>query len=74
MQDPNGPFAGHLDADAAAATAGTRYGDSTTLRAALDDAGVTLGAHDERIVEWLTGWERSTIQTVVGWINRARTQ
>ncbi|MDA8368605.1 MAG: hypothetical protein M0026_01895 [Nocardiopsaceae bacterium] len=43
------------------------------LRDALARAGVDLGAHDERIVQWfarLTDW--STFATVVSWIERAR--
>jgi hypothetical protein len=35
-------------------------------------AGVELGAYDKRIVEWLAGWEPSTVAVVCGWITRAR--
>ncbi|WP_304456006.1 hypothetical protein [Nocardiopsis sp. YSL2] len=45
------------------------------LRNALNQAGVELGTHDERIVEWFAqigDW--STFATVVSWIDRARTQ
>lgn len=43
------------------------------LRDALMRAGVELGSHDERIVEWFArigDW--STFATVVSWIERAR--
>nr|MDT0667362.1 hypothetical protein [Micromonospora sp. DSM 115978] len=35
-------------------------------------AGVPLGAHDERIIHWLTMWESSTVATVASLIHRAR--
>jgi hypothetical protein len=34
--------------------------------------GVPLGAHDERIVEWLAGWDEPTTLTVASLIERAR--
>lgn len=34
--------------------------------------GVDLGAHDERTVEWLAGWDESTTLTVASLIERAR--
>jgi hypothetical protein len=40
------------------------------LAAALP--GVDLGAHDKRIIEWLAGWEPSTVAVVSGLITRAR--
>lgn len=50
----------------------------STLRAerlaALTDAlaGVELGAHDRRILEWLTRWGDSTVGTLVSLLLRAR--
>jgi hypothetical protein len=41
------------------------------LQSALTAAGVELGAHDERVVSWLTEWEWSTVATIASWINRA---
>lgn len=44
------------------------------LLAVLAAAGVELGAHDHRIVEWLTtapGWEWSTVATIASWVQRA---
>ena len=35
-------------------------------------AGVELGAWDERILDWLAGWDACTVLTVVSWIVRAR--
>ncbi|WP_217197086.1 hypothetical protein [Streptomyces buecherae] len=41
------------------------------LRAELRAAGVELGAYDERIIAWLTGWEWSTVAVVTSLIHRA---
>lgn len=41
------------------------------LNVAIDDAGVELGAFDERIVRWLGMWEPSTVQVLIGIISRA---
>lgn len=48
----------------------------TTLRDALQATldGIELGAHDDRIIRWLTGWEPSTVATICSWIIRARSQ
>jgi hypothetical protein len=35
-------------------------------------SGVELGAWDERIVDWLAGWDACTVLTVASWIVRAR--
>jgi hypothetical protein len=35
-------------------------------------AGVELGAWDERIVDWLAGWDACTVLTIGSWIARAR--
>jgi hypothetical protein len=42
------------------------------LTQALVEAGVELGAYDERIVRWLGGFELSTATTVASWIIRAK--
>lgn len=34
-------------------------------------AGVAMGRYDDRIVEWLSIWEPSTVAVVAGWISRA---
>lgn len=34
-------------------------------------AGVNLGAHDQRIITWLAGWEPATCAVVAGLITRA---
>jgi hypothetical protein len=41
------------------------------LLAVLADADVDLGAYDRRIVEWLAGWEWSTVATIASWVKRA---
>ncbi|WP_328923175.1 hypothetical protein [Streptomyces griseoaurantiacus] len=41
------------------------------LLAVLAEAGVELGEHDRRIVEWLGGWEWSTVATIASWVRRA---
>lgn len=38
---------------------------------ALTDAGVELGEYDRRIIVWFAEWENETIQTVIGWVQRA---
>lgn len=40
------------------------------LAAALD--GITIGAHDRVILDWLAGYEPSTVATVCSWLVRAR--
>jgi hypothetical protein len=41
------------------------------LLAELKAAGVELGEHDRRIVDWLAGWEWSTVATIASWVKRA---
>lgn len=41
------------------------------LTAACEEAGVTLGAYDTRILEWLSGWEDSICGVVAGIVTRA---
>ncbi|MBV8541924.1 MAG: hypothetical protein JO063_07800 [Pseudonocardiales bacterium] len=42
----------------------------TALLAALD--GVQLGAYDERIVQWLAGWDVPVVAAIVSLLRRAR--
>lgn len=37
----------------------------------LAEAGFELGAYDLRLVEWLAGWDWSTVATIASWIKRA---
>jgi hypothetical protein len=37
-------------------------------------SGVALGAHDRRILDWLAGYEPSTVAVICGLISRARAQ
>ena len=41
------------------------------LRAALEGAGVELGAYDQTIIFWVAGWEATTVQVITGWVERA---
>lgn len=34
-------------------------------------AGVELGAWDRRILDWLAGWDTTTVLTIASWIARA---
>jgi len=36
-------------------------------------AGIELGTWDLRILDWLAGWDASTVLTVASWIARSRT-
>ena len=35
-------------------------------------AGIEVGAWDRRILDWLAGWDASTVLTIASWIGRAR--
>lgn len=35
-------------------------------------SGIELGVWDRRILEWLAGWDSTTVLTVASWIARAR--
>ncbi len=35
-------------------------------------AGIELGVWDLRILDWLAGWDSSTVLTVASWVARAR--
>jgi hypothetical protein len=41
------------------------------LRDACEEAGVTLGAYDARIIRWLANWDPETCAVVAGWVTRA---
>jgi hypothetical protein len=41
------------------------------IRNALTEAGVELGAYDERMIAWLAGWDWSTVATIASWVGRA---
>ena len=65
----NGPY--EAEADAGRAAAGTGQDNHTLLTGACADAGVTVGAHDARIIRWLAIWKPSTIAVICGLISRA---
>jgi hypothetical protein len=41
------------------------------LIAELSAAGVELGAYDQRIAEWVAGWDWMTVATIASWVRRA---
>jgi hypothetical protein len=43
------------------------------LLGALREAGVELGAYDQRIAGWLSDWEPHVVQVLIGWLERAHT-
>lgn len=51
-----------------------RYCNAPVRRAALLDAlgGLNLGSYDIQIVDWMVGWNDSTVRTVVSWLERVR--
>ncbi|MGJ5899392.1 hypothetical protein ACSCBZ_46755 [Streptomyces niveiscabiei] len=49
----------------------TRDHQEKFLRQILDDAGIELGAYDERIAAWLAGADWGTAATVMSWVQRA---
>lgn len=51
-----------------------RYENAAERYAALLEAldGVPLGAYDQRILHWLTGWEKSISGAVVSLLRRTR--
>ena len=42
----------------------------TALLAELEAAGLELGDYDRRTVDWLAGWEWSTVATIASWVRR----
>lgn len=42
------------------------------LLAELEAAGVELGAYDQRIAQWVAGWDWPTVAVIASWIRRAR--
>ncbi|MFF7966720.1 hypothetical protein ACFZC3_15310 [Streptomyces sp. NPDC007903] len=43
----------------------------TALRDTLTAAGVSLGAYDDVVIEWLSRWDWSTVSTITSWACRA---
>jgi hypothetical protein len=46
-------------------------GNAAMVRETLAAAKVDLHAYDERIVDWLAGWEPHVVAAICGWIQRA---
>jgi hypothetical protein len=41
------------------------------LRRVCEASGVAMGRYDDRILDWLSIWQPSTVVVVAGWITRA---
>lgn len=48
-----------------------REANRLMLSETLSAAGISLGAYDTRIMEWLSGWEPQTCAVITSWIARA---
>jgi hypothetical protein len=75
---PLGPFGTEAQARAAAQAAADpgllpimAVQNRRLLSRACEAAGVAMGRHDDRIVEWLSIWEPSTVVVIAGWVSRA---
>lgn len=55
-------------ADPGALSSGVRM---RHVLAACEQAGVSLGAYDRRVLEWLCGWEDGAVQVLIGLLARA---
>jgi hypothetical protein len=75
-----GPFETEREAHAAALAVEVPVAGSRILSAAqnrqligraCEAAGVEMGRYDDRIVEWLAGFEDSTCAVIAGWVTRA---
>ncbi len=72
----SGPF--ETEREAAAASLWGQFPAGLNMRAcnladlAAELSGIELGAYDKRIIEWLAGWEPSTVAVVCGLVSRAR--
>ena len=49
----------------------TAEGNRKLLGRALEAAGVEMGRYDDRIAEWLAGFEDAICAVVAGWVSRA---
>jgi hypothetical protein len=76
----NGPYESEADARADAHLAVTPEPGWSILRAAgnlellnqaIQDAGLAIGAYDERVLSWLSVYEDSICQVIAGWVARA---
>jgi len=70
-----GPYETEREARAAAeAATGGEHGTAANfaiLASAIEAAGIEMGTWDWRVVNWLAGWERSTVAVIAGLIARA---
>jgi hypothetical protein len=75
---PLGPFDTEAQARAAARAAAdpgllpiNAAQNRRLLGRTCEAAGVAMARHDDRIVEWLSIWEPSTVVVIAGWVSRA---
>lgn len=78
MTGPLGPFDTEAQARAAAQAAADPGllsikppQNRRLLGRTCEAAGVAMGRYDDRIVEWLSIWEPSTVVVIAGWVRRA---
>jgi len=75
---PLGPFETETEARVAAEAAADpgllplkAVENRKLLGRVCEAAGVAMGRYDDRIVEWLSIWDPSTVAVVAGWVGRA---
>ncbi len=78
MTAPRGPYGHEVDAIEDArdvldmpARGPWRQANARKLLSACQAAGVEVGTYDQRIIDWLGGYEPQVVQVVVGLISRA---
>jgi hypothetical protein len=76
--EPLGPFGTEAQARAAAQAAADpgllpikAPQNRRLLGRTCEAAGVAMGRYDDRIAEWLSIWEPSTVAVIAGWVGRA---
>lgn len=78
--EPRGPFDSEQQARAAAHQIVApepgwsilrAAGNRELLRRAITDAGVATGAYDDRVIDWLSGYEDSICAVIAGLVARA---
>lgn len=45
--------------------------NAARLREVITAAGVEVGSYDQRILDWLAGWEPQTVEVIAALIERA---
>lgn len=73
---PRGPYGTErevIDAIGLAERDGVSYAErnAARLREVVTAAGVEVGSYDQRILDWLAGWEPQTVEVIAALIERA---